>query len=81
MSETKHIDIERLKKGDNKEFSLLIDLHAEKVFNLLRGLLRNETEAEDLTQYVFTFEMPCSVEWGIFFVSKLASCEMRNLVF
>ena len=54
MSETKHIDIERLKKGDNKEFSFLIDLHAEKVFNLLRGLLRNETEAEDLTQEVFT---------------------------
>ena len=54
MSQLEHIDIERLKSGDPHEFSLLIDLHAEKVYNLLRGLLRNETEAEDLTQEVFT---------------------------
>ena len=54
MSQLEHIDIERLKRGDHHEFSVLIDLHAEKVYNLLRGLLRNETEAEDLTQEVFT---------------------------
>jgi RNA polymerase sigma factor (sigma-70 family) len=54
MSPLEHIDIERLKKGDHHEFSLLIEMHAEKVYNLLRGLLRNETEAEDLTQEVFT---------------------------
>lgn len=54
MSQLEHIDIERLKRGDHHEFSLLIDLHAEKVYNLLRGLLRNEMEAEDLTQEVFT---------------------------
>jgi len=54
MSQLEHIDIERLKRGDPHEFSLLIDLHAEKVYNLLRRLLRDETEAEDLTQEVFT---------------------------
>jgi RNA polymerase sigma factor (sigma-70 family) len=54
MSQLEHIDIERLKSGDHHEFSLLIDLHAEKVYNMLRGLLRNENEAEDLTQEVFT---------------------------
>lgn len=54
MSQLEHIDIERLKSGDHHEFSLLIDLHAEKVYNMLCGLLRNENEAEDLTQEVFT---------------------------
>jgi DNA-directed RNA polymerase specialized sigma24 family protein len=54
MDQTEHIDIERLKLGDEHEFTLLIDLHAEKVYNLLLGLIRNDKDAQDLTQEVFT---------------------------
>lgn len=54
MDQTEHIDIERLKSGDEHAFTLLIDLHAEKVYNLLFGLIRNEKDAQDLTQEVFT---------------------------
>jgi RNA polymerase sigma factor (sigma-70 family) len=45
--------IENLKKGNQVAFRELVKIHQTKVFNNCLGFVRNQTEAEDLTQEVF----------------------------
>ncbi len=42
-----------LKKGDNDSFQLLVELYQDKVYNTCLGFVRNESDADDLTQEVF----------------------------
>jgi len=45
--------ISGLKKGDESSFQLLIELYQDKVYNTCLGFVRNESDADDLTQEVF----------------------------
>lgn len=52
MEENEHIAA--LKNGNRIAFDLLVQRYAEKVLNLANRFLHNETDAEDVTQEVFT---------------------------
>ncbi|MBY0488000.1 MAG: RNA polymerase sigma factor [Flavobacteriaceae bacterium] len=45
--------ITRLKKNDEKAFSILVDLFSKKVYNTCVGMLQNIEDAQDVTQEVF----------------------------
>ena len=45
--------ISGLKDGDNTSFRLLVDLYQFNVYNTCLGFVRNELDADDLTQDVF----------------------------
>jgi len=45
--------ISGLKNGDNTSFRRLVDLYQFNVFNICLGFVRNELDADDLTQDVF----------------------------
>ena len=45
--------ISGLKKGDESCFQRLIELYQDKVYNTCLGFVRNESDADDLTQEVF----------------------------
>ena len=45
--------IERLKKGDQQAFRLIVDNWKDMVFNTSLGIVQNAEDAEDVTQEVF----------------------------
>ncbi|HLO83003.1 MAG TPA: RNA polymerase sigma factor [Chitinophagaceae bacterium] len=45
--------VERLKKGDESAFKLIVETRKDLVFNTALGLLQNAEDAEDITQEVF----------------------------
>jgi RNA polymerase sigma-70 factor (ECF subfamily) len=45
--------IESIKKGNQSDFSLLIDRHKNKAFSLLKRLLKDKMEAEEVLQDCF----------------------------
>ena len=47
-------EIELLKEGDEKTFTLLIDRYADRVLKLAGTFFFNKEDAEDVTQEVFT---------------------------
>jgi RNA polymerase sigma-70 factor (ECF subfamily) len=54
MHTIESIDIELLKQGNQKEFTLLVDVFANKIYHFLFLSIGNQKDAEDLTQEVFT---------------------------
>ncbi len=48
-----NILIEKLKEGNNEAFIELINEHRARVLNICYGFVRNQEEAEDITQEVF----------------------------
>jgi RNA polymerase sigma-70 factor (ECF subfamily) len=45
--------VERLKKGDESAFKIIVETRKDLVFNTALGLLQNAEDAEDITQEVF----------------------------
>lgn len=45
--------IESVKKGNQADYSILIDRYKNKAFSLLKGMLKNEMEAEEVLQDCF----------------------------
>lgn len=45
--------VERLKKGDESAFKIIVETRKDLVFNTSLGLLQNAEDAEDITQEVF----------------------------
>ena len=45
--------IESIKKGNHSDYSLLIDRYKNKAFSLLKRMLKNEMEAEEVLQDCF----------------------------
>ena len=45
--------IEKLKKGDEAAFKIIVEQWKDMVYNTILGIVQNETEAEDLAQDVF----------------------------
>ena len=45
--------IERVREGDEEAFGKLISAYQRRIFNFIRGMVRNNEDAEDLTQEVF----------------------------
>ncbi len=45
--------VERLKKGDESAFKVIVETRKDLVFNTALGLLQNAEDAEDITQEVF----------------------------
>ncbi|GBD90136.1 ECF RNA polymerase sigma factor SigW [bacterium BMS3Abin04] len=45
--------IESIQKGNRDDFALLVDKYKDKAFNLLRRMLRNEMDAEEVLQDSF----------------------------
>jgi RNA polymerase sigma-70 factor (ECF subfamily) len=43
----------QVRKGDREQFSLLVDAYADRVFGYLMLMVKNRTDAEDLSQEVF----------------------------
>ena len=53
MSHDERELIEKVRKGDQEAFARLVDLHRDRIYRLVRGLLKDADEAEDVTQEVF----------------------------
>ncbi len=47
------IIIERVREGDEVAFGKLINAYQRRIFHFIRGMVRNNEDAEDLTQEVF----------------------------
>ena len=45
--------IESVKKGNQADYSILIDRYKNKAFTMLKRMLKNDFDAEDLTQETF----------------------------
>lgn len=45
--------IERLREGDESAFKAIVEQWQDMAYNVILGIVQNETEAEDLTQDVF----------------------------
>ena len=45
--------VERVRRGDEQAFRQLIKLYERRVFNFIRGMTRNNEDAEDLVQEAF----------------------------
>ena len=45
--------IESVKKGNNGDFALIIDLYKDRAFTLLKKMLKNEMDAEEALQDSF----------------------------
>ena len=45
--------IERLKRGDESAFRILVEQYQDLVYNTALGIVQNESDAEDVAQEVF----------------------------
>jgi len=76
--------IERLKLGDRDAFKTLIDLHGDRVYNTVLGILQNTDDASDTAQEVFieifrsigNFRGDASVTTWIYRISVQKSLEL-----
>ena len=53
--------IRRAQKGDQEAFREIVERYQAKVFSIIRGIVRNRNDAEDIAQQVFTkiyFSLP-----------------------
>ena len=53
--------IRRAQKGDQEAFREIVERYQAKVFSIIRGVVRNRNDAEDISQQVFTkiyFSLP-----------------------
>ncbi len=45
--------VARVRSGDESQYALLVNAYQRRVFHFIRGMVRNNEDAEDLTQEVF----------------------------
>lgn len=45
--------VERVRAGDQEAFGVLLKVYQRRIFNFIRGMVRNNEDAEDITQEAF----------------------------